>query len=184
VLRAATDYVAVAAAPLLPAEGEALPPGPDGQAYLVMGKKLGPALLAELSEHVGITEPRLTAGAPGPDRAELPLHAPGGDVVGRLDWMPRRPGLDVLLALGPVMALALIVLVISIVVARGSLERAARRLRASEARFRDVAVASSDWIWETDDNLRFIFVSDHFSRLTLLSALTNPGFNRRALARS
>ena len=152
-----------------------LPAGPGGQAYLVMGKKLGPALLAELSEHIGITGPRLTSTAPGPDRAELPLLAPGGDVVGHLDWMPGRPGLDVLLALGPVMALALIVLVISIVVARGSLERSARRLRASEARFRDVAVASSDWIWETDDTLRFVFVSEHFSRLTLLGPKTAVG---------
>lgn len=34
-----------------------------------------------------------------------------------------------------------------------------RRREASEARFRDFAGAASDWYWETDNNLRFTFVS-------------------------
>jgi PAS domain S-box-containing protein len=34
-------------------------------------------------------------------------------------------------------------------------------LRESEARFRDFAQISSDWLWETDENHRYCFMSDH-----------------------
>lgn len=34
-------------------------------------------------------------------------------------------------------------------------------LRASEERFRDFTTSASDWFWETDDNLRFTFVSEN-----------------------
>ncbi len=40
------------------------------------------------------------------------------------------------------------------------LATAADALRDSEARFRDFAHTSSDWFWETDEQHRFIFVSD------------------------
>jgi len=39
-------------------------------------------------------------------------------------------------------------------------------LQESEARFRDVAEASSDWIWETDEELRLSYVSGRFSDMT------------------
>ncbi len=38
--------------------------------------------------------------------------------------------------------------------------RAEQALRLSEARFRDVAEISSDWIWETDANNRISYISD------------------------
>src|SRR5207302_1696012 len=40
------------------------------------------------------------------------------------------------------------------------LAMAADALRDSEARFRDFARASSDWFWETDDQQRFIFLTE------------------------
>ena len=39
-------------------------------------------------------------------------------------------------------------------------------IRRSEARFRDIAEASSDWIWETDRDLNLTYVSEHFGRAT------------------
>ena len=39
-------------------------------------------------------------------------------------------------------------------------------LRESEARFRDVTEAASDWIWEMDDRLRFTYLSERFYALT------------------
>ncbi|HEX9842996.1 MAG TPA: PAS domain S-box protein, partial [bacterium] len=39
-------------------------------------------------------------------------------------------------------------------------------LRASEARFRDFAHASSDWLWETDAEHRLSYLSDEFERIT------------------
>ena len=35
-------------------------------------------------------------------------------------------------------------------------------VRQSEARFRDIAEAASDWIWETDRNLMLTYVSEPF----------------------
>lgn len=40
-----------------------------------------------------------------------------------------------------------------------------RRLRDSESRFRDFAMSSSDWLWETDVQNRFTYVSDGIRRL-------------------
>jgi PAS domain S-box-containing protein len=42
-----------------------------------------------------------------------------------------------------------------------SLERSEATLRESEARCRDFALTSSDWFWETDENHRFSYLSDH-----------------------
>lgn len=39
-------------------------------------------------------------------------------------------------------------------------------LTASERRFRDVAEATTDWIWETDPDLRFTWLSDRFPGIT------------------
>ena len=43
---------------------------------------------------------------------------------------------------------------------------AERRLRASEQRFRDVAAAASDWIWETDAELRFTYFLERLLEVT------------------
>ncbi len=39
-------------------------------------------------------------------------------------------------------------------------------LRESEERFRDFAESTSDWVWETDANLRFTLMSENHSRVT------------------
>jgi len=39
-------------------------------------------------------------------------------------------------------------------------------LRESEARFRDVTEAASDWIWEMNEHLRFTYLSERFYALT------------------
>jgi diguanylate cyclase (GGDEF)-like protein/PAS domain S-box-containing protein len=43
-------------------------------------------------------------------------------------------------------------------------------LETSQARFRDVAEASSDWIWETDTDLRFTYFSSRFGDVTGIAA--------------
>ncbi len=39
-------------------------------------------------------------------------------------------------------------------------------LQTSEKRFRDIAEAASDWLWETDEEFRLIYVSDRFMTIT------------------
>jgi diguanylate cyclase (GGDEF)-like protein/PAS domain S-box-containing protein len=41
-------------------------------------------------------------------------------------------------------------------------KQAARRLRESEQRFRDIAEVAGDWIWEMDAELRFTYLSERF----------------------
>jgi PAS domain S-box-containing protein len=48
-----------------------------------------------------------------------------------------------------------------LVVHSRSLERSEATLRESEARCRDFALTSSDWFWETDEQHRFSYLSDH-----------------------
>ena len=52
--------------------------------------------------------------------------------------------------------------------AAAELERAAAdaRLRDSEERFRDFAESVSDWFWEMDENLKFIFHSERYFEIT------------------
>jgi two-component system cell cycle sensor histidine kinase PleC len=45
----------------------------------------------------------------------------------------------------------------------GRLQRVSEELEASEARLRDFASAGSDWYWEQDANLRFVFSSSQLS---------------------
>jgi PAS domain S-box-containing protein len=46
--------------------------------------------------------------------------------------------------------------------------RTERALRESEHRFRDVAEASSDWIWEMDKSFRLTYLSERFREVTKL----------------
>jgi diguanylate cyclase (GGDEF)-like protein/PAS domain S-box-containing protein len=48
--------------------------------------------------------------------------------------------------------------------------QAAETIESSELRFRDVADASSDWIWETDAALRLSFLSERFATVTGISS--------------
>ncbi len=98
-------------------------------------------------------------------------------------------------ALAPAMLLVVVVLFWSWSVYR----RAARRtrqlqrelnerrrvemaLRESEARFRDVTEAASDWIWEMDENLRFTHLSERFYALTGIAPRFVLGRTRWELA--
>ncbi len=46
------------------------------------------------------------------------------------------------------------------------IKRREEDMRVSEARFRDVAEATSDWVWETDEELSFSLISDRFFEMT------------------
>jgi PAS domain S-box-containing protein len=63
-------------------------------------------------------------------------------------------------------------------VLEAEVRRAQRRLARSEARFRSVAEMSSDWIWETDAEHRFTYLSDGFERATGFPAAAALGRRR------
>ena len=57
-------------------------------------------------------------------------------------------------------------------------KQAEEALRQSEQRFRDVSNASSDWIWELDENMRFTYLSDRYREITGLSSQDAMGRSR------
>jgi diguanylate cyclase (GGDEF)-like protein/PAS domain S-box-containing protein len=160
---AADGPAVVAVAPAAAGDGR----GP----LLVVAERVVPALLAGLSGSFGIDQPRIAEGG-GPVRpgeAAVALRAPDGDVVASVAWRPGRPGSGQLADLTPALLSALLVFLTFAALAIDNVRRSVARLGASEERFRDVAQAGSDWIWETDAGLRFTFLSDHFARATGLS---------------
>jgi diguanylate cyclase (GGDEF)-like protein/PAS domain S-box-containing protein len=116
--------------------------------------------------------------------AALPLTAPVGILLGQLTWKPVQPGHELLRFLLPTLLIAIIglgtfaVLVLrnarrsarAIAVSADTIGAYAQTLEASEARFRDVAEATSDWIWETDPELRFTYLSARFGEVTGVAA--------------
>ncbi|GAB7530105.1 EAL domain-containing protein [Pseudomonas sp. 3A(2025)] len=97
-----------------------------------------------------------------------------------LRWNPDQPGYRLLRVLLP---LLLILLATLLFVARRIAHRTLNTARlldkqyevihssraalaSSEARFRNVAEAASDWLWETDLDLRITYLSERFSDIT------------------
>ncbi|HEY7687719.1 MAG TPA: PAS domain S-box protein [Dongiaceae bacterium] len=88
-----------------------------------------------------------------------------------LPWHLLSPGMNAT-ALGQLGATMLVYYPLSLVVLCLLLSNEQRQhfaieaLRRSEARFRDVAESSSDWVWETDEDARLTYVSPRFQKLT------------------
>jgi diguanylate cyclase (GGDEF)-like protein/PAS domain S-box-containing protein len=111
----------------------------------------------------------------------FPLGLDGS--AGSLHWDPARPGVR-LMAVGlPLLGLAaLLVCLMTWVILRrataaaldldashASLLNSQNALATSEARFRDVVEASSDWVWEIDARWRFTYLSERFESVTGLT---------------
>lgn len=108
-----------------------------------------------------------------PVPAALELAGPDHDAeqgqeqyVGRAIWQPRRPGTEYLVSLVPSLALAFALFVAFGWSALRHSRSSTAAIVESEDRFRDVADASSDWIFETDAEGRITWISGRFIALT------------------
>lgn len=107
-------------------------------------------------------------------------HVPLGDTGYRLAWISPLPGRQLLWAvlpplLGVLTVLGLVMLYLFRHALRSSraidlsverLQQSNLALEASEQRFREVAEATSDWIWETDRQQRLTYLSQRFVSVT------------------
>ncbi|MDR0210128.1 MAG: EAL domain-containing protein [Pseudomonas putida] len=133
--------------------------------------------LAQLGKGAGLTDLRLEKSATdarGQPRITL------GDTGYSLAWNSPQPGRQLLWAvlpplLGALLVLGLVMLYLFRQVLQGSravelslqrLQQSNQALEASEQRFRAVAEAASDWIWETDCQQRLTYLSQRFVRVT------------------
>jgi diguanylate cyclase (GGDEF)-like protein/PAS domain S-box-containing protein len=139
---------------------------------------LDSAKLTEIGNDFGVDHLHIAK----PDEIGKTLLFALGDngAAGSLHWHPERPGVR-LTAVGlPLLGLAaLLVCLMSWLIVRRttadaqaldtshtSLQDSQNALATSEARFRDVVEASSDWVWEIDDQLRFTYLSERFQSVT------------------
>ena len=110
----------------------------------------------------------------------LPLFVSSGRSIDELlaDWYDQlwtATGVAVTITL----AVVLMALMLNRIAAQS--EAASNALRENEQRFRDFAAASSDWIWEQNENLRFTYISPHAGRHSGMAAQQHIGKTRREL---
>lgn len=145
------------------------------QSVLVFAYRLTPAKLNQWGATYEITNLRIPTGAQ--DAAAAPAVRKPGIV---LRWDPDRPGARLIQGLLPVLLIFLACLAL---VTFGVFRRSFRDARlmdtqfelisagraalvSSQERFRSVAEAASDWLWETDDQLRITYLSERFHQVT------------------
>lgn len=141
---------------------------------LVLIDTLSPERLLELGNQAGLGQMRISTDPGITPRISLP--GTGLQVT----WRPPRPGAHLLWALLPgMLAIAVVLALLLLYCLRfslralrqidnslRSLRKSSDALEASEERFRAVAEATSDWIWETDDRSRVTYLSGRFAAVT------------------
>lgn len=173
----------VSAAAIIPNDERPLG-DPLKTSVLVFVDQLTPSKLRSIGSGYGLNNltlaPNETIAA---DRPRVPLGSTGYSLIADLE----RPGQQLLWSLLPPLGATIIVLMLitayffrhalrssqyvdkSFEVMQNSnqaLESANRGLEASEERFRAVAEAASDWIWEVDRELALTYLSARFSEVT------------------
>ncbi|MCU1759776.1 EAL domain-containing protein [Pseudomonas sp. 14P_8.1_Bac3] len=183
-----TAFINVAGVPTLIAAA-AITPGTDptvvlddrAPSVLIFVDMLNSTKLAMIGNDFGVS--RLHVATPD-ELGATALYPLGEDgAAGSLHWSPTRPGLQLLGVGLPLIGIAaLLVCLMTWAILRrttagalaldasyASLQSSQNALATSEARFRDVVEASSDWVWEIDNDWRFTYLSERFEGVTGLS---------------
>ncbi|WP_025109665.1 EAL domain-containing protein [Pseudomonas sp. H1h] len=173
----------VTAAAILPNDERPLG-DPKQTSVLVFVDKLTPAKLQAISTAYGLQNLALTqADTLADEQPRVPLGNIGYSLSADLE----RPGQQLLWSLLPTLGGVLVVLMLltayflrhalrsstyvdqsfsTLQASNQALEAANHALEASEERFRAVAEAASDWIWEVDNHLCLTYLSARFSEVT------------------
>ncbi|WP_236167250.1 bifunctional diguanylate cyclase/phosphodiesterase [Pseudomonas fulva] len=178
----ASGYVMFAGQPAVFTSAVIRPPAladslAEHNSVMVFIRMIEADLLSQMGKTAGLTDLAITASDyAAQDMGHLPLQ----EVPYRLTWRMDQPGSDLLQAVFAPLAVALlIILALMVLLARYAMRTSAdidrsyhqlaiskRALEASETRFKAVAEAASDWIWETDAQQQLIYLSPRFAELT------------------
>ncbi|MEE1926427.1 EAL domain-containing protein [Pseudomonas sp. 148P] len=163
------------AAPLRSPQGTLPATGP--RRVLVFVRLLTPEVLQPMAASVGLGTLRtLDGGAVQAGEERMRLDDSGY----WLAWSVARPGTELAWTVMPPLALATLVILLAMAAfARQALLVSARNdhnfrelvasreaLQINKERFKAVAEAASDWIWETDAQLKLTYLSARFAELT------------------
>jgi diguanylate cyclase (GGDEF)-like protein/PAS domain S-box-containing protein len=189
VLKSSEGLILVATMGIIPPSVNAADLPPEQRSSLIFAKKMDSSFLIRMGSEYLLTDLRVAYGHPSAGGATVSLVGPNGATLGYLYWTPDKPGYELLRLLLPPLAMSIVVLVAFawLVVSNArrtttalqesakTVEAYAQTLEESESRFRDVAEASSDWIWECDPQLRLIYLSTRFSEVTGIAAASLLG---------
>lgn len=179
-LQAAGQPMLVAAAALTPGGDPQLELTEGAASVLIFVDRLDPQKLHALGRDFGIDDLHVDeGGSEGQERTALAVPTLNGESI-LLRWHVAQPGNQLLYLILPLLCLAgaIVALITWLMLRRAinaahdmdasyaSLYASQSALVASEMRFRDVAEAASDWIWETDDQLRLKYLSARFQAVT------------------
>ena len=146
---------------------------------VVLAKRLTPASVDSLIDSPqlqGISQD-MAMDTPVPaEKAMLPLVSANGEVISRLTWIPYQPGRKFIESVAPYLGVGIAAILTFTWLLIWRVRSSTREIKRSETRFRDVADASSDWIWETDAKGELKFLSGQFAISTGTS--TNKVLNR------
>ncbi|MGA1805387.1 bifunctional diguanylate cyclase/phosphodiesterase [Rhizobium sp. HT1-10] len=182
-IKAGDDVFIVAATGILPPTIDRDKVAPKDLSMIVFAKKLDHKFLQHIGDDYLLNNLDFSSKPLGA-AASIPLLSQDKVYLGSITWTPSKPGYMLLSVILPPLAIALVILaVFAVLVVRNArkstqaleqsaktVEAYAETLRESEARFRDVAEASSDWIWESDASLRLVYFSARFTEVTGMAA--------------
>ncbi|MGI9492869.1 MAG: CHASE4 domain-containing protein, partial [Geminicoccaceae bacterium] len=156
VLATGDDVALVGVSVIKPEDNAVRPPATGPASVLIGAKVLSPEALGKIEGRLPITQLSIVGNEPD---GHLPLNDPMDIQIASLGWQAEKPGTDFVRSIWPSILGVLVVVTFFTIVVLWDVRRSAAKIEANEVRFRDVADASSDWIWETDDKLRFTYLS-------------------------
>ncbi|OPA88434.1 diguanylate cyclase [Pseudomonas fluorescens] len=171
----------VAAAAITPGTDPTVVADDRQASVLIFVNILDGAKLGVIGDDFGVAKLHIATPADIAKGVSLPLGDDGS--AGSLYWQPEQPGKRLMGVALPLLGLAaLLVCLMTWVILRrstaaalaldashDSLQNSQHALATSEARFRDVVEASSDWVWEIDADGRFTYLSERFESVTGLA---------------
>ncbi|MEK1895772.1 MAG: EAL domain-containing protein [Rhizobium sp.] len=189
IIKSGEDVFIVAATGILPPSIERSTVRPGDLSMLVFAKKLDQKFLDGIGRDYLLNGLAISPTKPIDAEASIPLLTQDRVYLGSITWFPAKPGYQLLRFILPPLAVALVILAaFSLLVVRNArrstraleesaktVEAYAQTLKESESRFKDVAEASSDWIWESDNILRLVYFSTRFTEVTGVAAASVLG---------
>lgn len=170
----APEGLALVAVAVIPVVGQFQRP----EAIFMLSRQLDDYALLELGFDYGLTDLRI-ANEHAPLASRLQLSYVDGSPL-FISWIAPTFGRELLRDLIPVIIGAALLLALLVgLIARDAIRTASKlmasynqlhasrhQLETSEMRFRDIAEAASDWLWETDAQLRLVYLSGRFEAIT------------------
>lgn len=175
----AESHPTMVAAAVMTTGGSTIEESDEPASILLFASVMEPDWLLDLGREYAIEGLRVNGDTAQDNDATIHLRLLNGTPL-TLTWSVSQPGHYLLWMALPVLAAATLGLgLLAWLLLRPALKtvrlmdanyrrlsKSRSALAASEERFRDVAEAASDWIWETDRNARLTYLSSRFEEIT------------------